>query len=39
MGESVAAGLMCCSPQRSGFEVSFHGLSIGKAISRDLHGA
>jgi len=38
MGESVAAGLMCCSPQRAGFEVSFHNLSIDKAISRDLHG-
>lgn len=30
-------GVMCCSPQRAGFEVVFSGFSVGPAISRDLH--
>ncbi len=35
---SLFAGVMCCSPQRTGFEVTFHDLSIAPPISRELHG-
>lgn len=34
---AVDVGMMCCSPQRSGFEASFKGFHVGEAISRDLH--
>ncbi|MBZ9676474.1 DUF1349 domain-containing protein [Mesorhizobium sp. ES1-1] len=34
---AVDVGMMCCSPQREGFEVSFSGFSIGPPISRELH--
>jgi regulation of enolase protein 1 (concanavalin A-like superfamily) len=33
----VDVGMMCCSPQREGFEVTFSDFSIGPAISRELH--
>ncbi len=36
---SVAdVGLMCCSPERAGFQVTFSDFTLGPAISRDLHG-
>lgn len=34
---TVDVGLMCCSPQRSGFEAVFRDYTIGPAISRNLH--
>lgn len=34
----VQVGLMCCSPERSGFRAVFSDFHIGPAISRDLHG-
>lgn len=33
----ATVGAMACSPQRSGFEVTFTDLKIGPAISRNLH--
>lgn len=30
-------GVMACSPQRAGFEASFHAISVGPPISRQLH--
>jgi regulation of enolase protein 1 (concanavalin A-like superfamily) len=30
-------GVMCCSPQRSGFRASFTGFQVGPPIARDLH--
>jgi len=38
ISKSVDVGMMCCSPQREGFEATFSGFTIGPAISRDLHG-
>ncbi|CAN7281418.1 DUF1349 domain-containing protein [Mesorhizobium sp. LjNodule214] len=35
--KSVDVGMMCCSPQREGFEVTFVDFSIGPPISRELH--
>ena len=35
--QSVDVGMMCCSPQRAGFEVTFSDFTVGPAISRDLH--
>ena len=35
---TIDVGLMCCSPQREGFEATFTGFRIGPAIARDLHG-
>ncbi|RWM27433.1 DUF1349 domain-containing protein [Mesorhizobium sp.] len=35
---SVDVGVMCCSPQREGFEVSFSDFVIGPPVSRELHG-
>ncbi|RUW34751.1 MULTISPECIES: DUF1349 domain-containing protein [unclassified Mesorhizobium] len=35
---SVDVGLMCCSPQREGFEVTFTDFVVGSPISRELHG-
>jgi uncharacterized protein len=32
-------GVMCCSPQRSGFRASFTGFQVGPPIARDLHAA
>ncbi|RAZ91284.1 DUF1349 domain-containing protein [Mesorhizobium hawassense] len=37
ISKSVDVGMMCCSPQREGFEVTFSGFTIGPSISRDLH--
>ncbi len=37
MGESVAVGMMCCTPQRAGLEVTFRDFAVGAAISRELH--
>ena len=34
---SVAIGLMCCSPERQGFKVTFRGFSLGPPIARELH--
>lgn len=34
---SVDVGIMCCSPQREGFEVTFSDLVLGPPISRELH--
>jgi regulation of enolase protein 1 (concanavalin A-like superfamily) len=34
---SLFVGAMCCSPQREGFEVTFHDVAIGPPIARDLH--
>lgn len=34
---SVDVGVMCCSPQREGFEVLFRDFRIGPAIERRLH--
>ncbi|MER9754444.1 DUF1349 domain-containing protein [Mesorhizobium sp. M0166] len=35
--KTVDVGMMCCSPQREGFEVTFSDFSIGPPISRELH--
>lgn len=35
--ESVAVGLMCCSPQRAGFEARFTDFAVRDAIPRALH--
>ena len=37
ISKSVDVGMMCCSPQREGFEATFSGFTIGPPISRDLH--
>jgi regulation of enolase protein 1 (concanavalin A-like superfamily) len=34
---TVQIGIMCCSPEREGFEVSFRDFSVGPAIDRALH--
>ena len=34
----VQVGLMCCSPERAGFEAKFSDYKLGDAIARDLHG-
>jgi uncharacterized protein len=35
--EALQVGLMCCSPEREGFEVTFRDFQIGPAIDRALH--
>ncbi len=30
-------GMMCCSPERAGFEVEFHGFKIGPAVAPLVH--
>ncbi|TIT38870.1 MAG: DUF1349 domain-containing protein, partial [Mesorhizobium sp.] len=35
--KSVDVGMMCCSPQREGFEVTFSDFAIGPPIARELH--
>jgi uncharacterized protein len=35
--EAIEVGVMCCSPEREGFEVLFKNLTIGTAIARQLH--
>ena len=37
ISKMVDVGMMCCSPQREGFEVTFSGFSVGPPISRELH--
>jgi regulation of enolase protein 1 (concanavalin A-like superfamily) len=34
---SLEIGIMCCSPKREGFEVTFRDFAIGPPISRQLH--
>ena len=38
MGETVDVGMMCCTPERAGLEVTFRGFAVQPAISRELHG-
>jgi uncharacterized protein len=33
--ETVAVGLMCCSPERAGLRATFRGFTVGPPISRD----
>jgi regulation of enolase protein 1 (concanavalin A-like superfamily) len=33
----IDVGMMCCSPEREGFEVNFTGDFVGPAIPRELH--
>jgi regulation of enolase protein 1 (concanavalin A-like superfamily) len=35
--ETCLVGLMCCSPERAGFEARFEDFAISEPISRDLH--
>lgn len=35
--ESIDVGVMCCSPERAGFEVTFRDFQVGPAIDRSLH--
>jgi regulation of enolase protein 1 (concanavalin A-like superfamily) len=35
--EALQVGLMCCSPEREGFEVTFRDFQIGPPIDRALH--
>lgn len=35
--EEAEIGVMCCSPEREGFEATFHGFRVGAPISRQLH--
>ncbi|MER8428869.1 DUF1349 domain-containing protein [Mesorhizobium caraganae] len=37
ISRSVDVGMMCCSPQREGFEVTFSGFTVGPPISGLLH--
>ena len=36
-GAPARTGVMACSPQREGFRATFHDISIGLPISRELH--
>jgi regulation of enolase protein 1 (concanavalin A-like superfamily) len=38
MGETVAVGMMCCTPERAGLDVTFRDFIVAPPISRDLHG-
>jgi hypothetical protein len=33
----IDVGLMCCSPQRNGFNATFTNFTVGPAIPRQLH--
>ena len=35
--DEADVGVMCCSPQREGFEVTFSQFAVGPAIARELH--
>jgi len=35
--ERVSVGVMCCSPTREAFEVTFRGFTVGEPVSRSLH--
>jgi regulation of enolase protein 1 (concanavalin A-like superfamily) len=37
--DPVQIGVMCCSPEREGFEATFRDFQIGPAIDRALHDA
>jgi uncharacterized protein len=37
MGDAVEAGPMCCSPLGEGLNVTFHAISFGEPIDRELH--
>lgn len=37
MPETVTVGPTCCSPVGGGLEVTFHRISVGPPIARDLH--
>lgn len=37
--ETLHVGVMCCSPQRAGFEATFSDFRVGEPISRDLHAS
>lgn len=37
VSRTVDVGMMCCSPQREGFEATFADFTVGPPISRDLH--
>jgi uncharacterized protein len=34
---AIDVGVMCCSPEREGFEVTFRDFTIGAPIARELH--
>ncbi|MFO0344798.1 MAG: DUF1349 domain-containing protein [Labrys sp. (in: a-proteobacteria)] len=36
---SIEVGIMCCSPEREGFEVTFSDFRVGPPIDRTLHEA
>lgn len=35
--ERLQVGVMCCSPERSGFRVTFRDLRVGEPVVRELH--
>jgi regulation of enolase protein 1 (concanavalin A-like superfamily) len=37
LSETCQVGVMCCSPQRDGFEARFREFTVSEPISRDLH--
>lgn len=37
MADTVEAGPMCCSPVGDGLDVTFHRISFGEPIARELH--
>jgi hypothetical protein len=37
--ETLQIGLMCCSPERAGFEATFSDFTIGPPIDRTLHAS
>lgn len=37
MGEGVAVGMMCCTPERAGLDVTFRNFRIGAPMARVLH--
>ncbi len=37
--ERLQVGVMCCSPKRSGFQVTFHNFEVGKPVVTDLHAS
>jgi len=37
ISKTVDIGMMCCSPQREGFDVTFSDFTVGPPISRELH--
>jgi regulation of enolase protein 1 (concanavalin A-like superfamily) len=37
--ETLQVGVMCCSPQRAGFEVTFRDFWLGEPVTKDLHAS